>query len=161
MVGQVHHDKKKKASARGLFLLYLILMSSSKVYIYRRVLNAKLFIEEHYRDDIDLNAISDEAFFSKFHFIRLFKLIYGKTPHQYLMAIRIEKAKLLLQHNKPVAEVCFSVGFESIATFTTLFKRFTHQTPALYQQVQAKRNKQLKETPLKFIPNCFVDKFGW
>jgi AraC-like DNA-binding protein len=64
-----------------------------KVYLYRRIVQAKLFIDTHYADKIDLEHISDEAYFSKFHFIRLFKSIYGKTAHQYLTFVRIEKAQ--------------------------------------------------------------------
>jgi AraC-like DNA-binding protein len=73
--------------------------SYPKVYLYRRIVNAKLFIEQNYASAIALNDISDEAYFSKYHFIRLFKKIYGKTPHQYLTAIRIDKAKSLLATN--------------------------------------------------------------
>jgi len=138
-----------------------IMHHSPKVYLYRRVLNAKLFIEQNYAANINLNEISGEAFFSKFHFVRIFKSAYGKTPHQYLTEVRIAQAKLLLQTNMPVAEVCFAVGFDSVSTFTTLFKRLVRQTPALYQQTQAERQRQLKATPLQFIPNCFAQKNGW
>ncbi len=58
-----------------------------KVYLYQRIVQAKLFIDRNYADKIDIDNISDEAFFSKFHFIRLFKRIYGKTPYQYLTSI--------------------------------------------------------------------------
>ena len=84
-----------------------------KVYLYKRIVQAKVFIDTSYADNINLDNISDEASFSKFHFIRLFKRIYGKTPHQYLTVVRIEKAKQLLQ-DKPISEVCFSVGFDSL-----------------------------------------------
>ncbi len=67
-----------------------------KAYLYRRIVQAKLFIDSNYTDNIDLDNISDEAYFSKFHFTRLFKKIYGRTPHQYLTFVRIEKAMLLL-----------------------------------------------------------------
>ncbi len=91
-----------------------------KIYLYKRIVQAKLFIDTHLSDDIDLDNIADEAYFSKFHFIRLFKTIYGKTPHQYLTRVRIESAKELLQKDTSVTETCFSVGFESITSFTAL-----------------------------------------
>ncbi len=50
-----------------------------KIYLYKRVVQAKLFIDNRFGDDIDLNNIADEAYLSKFHFIRLFKIIYGKN----------------------------------------------------------------------------------
>jgi AraC-like DNA-binding protein len=76
-----------------------------KVYLYRRIVQAKLFIDTNNADTIDLDNIADEAYFSKFHFIRQFKKIYGKTPHQYLTVVRIEKAMELLRTNIPVTEV--------------------------------------------------------
>ena len=132
-----------------------------KVYLYRRIVKAKLFIDDNYADNIDLDHISDEAFFSKFHFIRLFKKTYAKTPHQYLIFVRIEKSKLLLQSDMPIAEVCYAVGFNSISSFTGLFKRMAGQTPAAYQQECKRKSVEIKTTPLKYIPNCFAEKKGW
>jgi AraC-like DNA-binding protein len=65
-----------------------------KIYLYKRIVQAKLFIDARFSDNIDLHNIADEACFSKFHFIRLFKTVYGKTPHQYLKQVRIENAKM-------------------------------------------------------------------
>jgi AraC-like DNA-binding protein len=132
-----------------------------KIYLYRRIVQAKLFIDRHFANNINLNDIAGEAFFSKFHFTRLFKTIYGKTPHQYLTVVRIEKAKELLQTEISVTEVCFSVGFESVSSFKGLFKRYTTLTPSLYQQQKLKRKQEILLTPLKFIPYCFAKKRGW
>lgn len=132
-----------------------------KIYLYRRIVLAKLFIDKHFSESIDLNDIAGEAFFSKFHFIRLFKMAYGKTPHQHLTHVRIEKAKLLLQSELPVKEVCFSVGFDSESSFTHLFKRITKLTPSLYQQQQLLRKMEIAKTPLKFIPCCFAEHNAW
>ena len=108
--------------------------SYRKIYLYKRIVQAKLFIDTHYAEKIDLDNISDEAYFSKFHFIRLFKKIYGKSPHQYLTYVRVEKAKDLLKTETSIGDVCYSVGFESISSFTGLFKRHAHKTPSQYQQ---------------------------
>jgi AraC-like DNA-binding protein len=132
-----------------------------KIYLSRRIVQAKLFIDDHFADQINLHAIADEAFFSKFHFIRLFKNIYGKTPHQYLTWVRIEKAKILLQTEIKIADVCFAVGFSSISSFTGLFKRITALTPSSYQQQQLIRRKEISRVPLKFIPHCFAEQNGW
>src|SRR5690242_1403677 len=103
-----------------------------KVYLYKRVVQATLFIDSHYPEAIDLDNISDEAYFSKFHFIRIFKKIYGKTPHQYLTTVRIENAMQLLRMNTPVTETCFAVGFESMSSFSGLFKRLVGVSPSTY-----------------------------
>ena len=132
-----------------------------KVYLYRRIVQAKLFIDDNYSRPIDLHAIADEAFFSKFHFIRLFKNTYGMTPHQYLIHVRIEKAKLLLQDNIMINEVCFLVGFDSPSSCTGLFKRITKLTPSAYQQQQLQLKADIALAPLKYVPNCFASAKGW
>src|SRR5579862_3113040 len=68
-----------------------------KYYLYNRLVNAKLFIDKNYNTNINLHNIAREGYFSKFHFIRLFKLIFGHTPHQYLIHVRIENARELLR----------------------------------------------------------------
>ena len=132
-----------------------------KIYLYKRIVQAKLFIDNNYADKIDLDNISDEAYFSKFHFIRLFKIIYGKTPYQYLTAVRIEKAIQLLRTNKAVSEVCFSVGFDSLSSFSGLFKRMVGKSPSAYLIQQQQMKAQISKTPLAFVPSCFVYQHGW
>ena len=132
-----------------------------KVYLYRHIVQSKLFIDSHYAEKIDLNNIADEATFSKFHFIRLFKKAYGKPPHQYLTSVRIEKAKQLLKTETSVTEVCFAVGFESLTSFAGLFKRRVGLSPSAYESKQQQRLEQTRRTPLNFIPHCFAEAKGW
>ena len=132
-----------------------------KHYLYKRVVQAKAFIDHNYSDKIDINNISDEAYFSKFHFIRLFKKIYGKTPHQYLTTVRIDHAILLLRANKSVSEVCYAVGFETISAFGSLFKRLVGITPSAFLESQQQIKIQTLTTPLKFVPVCFAYQYGW
>jgi AraC-like DNA-binding protein len=132
-----------------------------KFYLYRQIVKAKLFIDNNYSNPIDLSHIAVEAAFSKFHFIRLFKKIYCKTPHQYLTYVRIERSKLLLKDNMPIARVCYEVGFDSISSFTGLFKRIVGQTPSTYQQQCLNKLQGIRSIPLKYIPNCFAEMNGW
>lgn len=132
-----------------------------KIYLYRRLVQAKLFIDTHFADNIDLDNIADEAYFSKFHFVRQFKSIYRKTPHQYLIFVRIEKAMELLKAGDPVSEVCYSVGFESLSSFTRLFKRVAGMTPSSYMTRQQIIKAQIVSSPLTFVPGCFAEKNGW
>jgi len=133
-----------------------------KQYLFRRIVQAKLFIDNNFAEQLDLNNIADEAHFSKFHFIRLFKKSYGYTPHQYLIQVRIENAKMLLEKNTTtVTDVCYSVGFESINSFTTLFKKRVGLPPADYQLQRKKMKSAIAESPLAFIPHCFAEKKGW
>lgn len=133
-----------------------------KMYLYRRIVQAKCFIDGHFTEPIDLNNISEEAYFSKYHFIRLFKQAYNKTPHQYLISLRIDFAKKLLRQNESsVTEVCFQVSFESLGSFTTLFKNKTGLSPTAYRQQEQTRTLALQQSPLGFIPGCFARANGW
>jgi len=127
-----------------------------KVYLYRRIVQAKFFIDNNYFNKIDLNNIAETAFFSKFHFIRLFKMAYNKTPHQYLIFVRIKNAKLLLKTSGSITDVCYSIGFESLSSFTDLFKRQVGITPSAYKLEQQKRKNEILKTPLKFVPHCYA-----
>jgi AraC-like DNA-binding protein len=132
-----------------------------KQYLYRRVVKAKLYIDSHFSSPIDLNNIADEACFSKFHFCRLFRSIYGKTPHQYLTGVRVAHARKMLADGETVARTCFSVGFDSISSFTGLFRRRVGLTPAAWQRQALNERAEVTARPVKFVPNCFVEKRGW
>ncbi|MGN7822948.1 AraC family transcriptional regulator [Chitinophaga sp. 22536] len=132
-----------------------------RVYLYIRIVQAKLFIDNNYADEIDLENIADEAYFSRFHFIRLFKSAYGKTPHQYLKSVRIEKARELLKEDKTVAEACFSVGFQSLTSFSGLFKKITGESPSSYAARHKAMKKKISEKPLAFVPSCYAYQHGW
>ena len=127
--------------------------------IYQRVVAAKLFIDDNFSEPIDLEEISKKAFLSRFHFHRLFTRIYRKTPHQYLTRKRIEKAKDLLAENKPVTDVCNEVGFESIGSFSILFKKEIGFAPQYYRNMAWLKKQQAKEQPKKFIPHCFIESY--
>lgn len=130
-------------------------------YLYLRTVRAKLFIDENFGSNIDLNKIADEACFSKFHFVRLFRSIYGRTPHQYLTDVRIDKAKEHLADGQTVAFACYNVGFDSISSFTGLFKRRTGLTPRQYQIDRLNFKEAVAAKPLHHIPGCFAEKKGW
>jgi AraC-like DNA-binding protein len=132
-----------------------------KYYLYSRIVRAKLFIDAHYASSIALDNICDEAHFSKYHFIRLFKKIYERTPHQYLMYVRVERAKELLEKDYSVVDVCFLVGFESASSFTGLFKRTIGKTPVDYQHDYQLRQEHIRLNPLLFVPHCFARQNGW
>lgn len=104
-----------------------------KDYLLTQIIRSKKFVDNNYANNINLNDIAGEAFFSKFHFIRLFKKYYGVTPHQYLIRLRIAEAKKLLQSGISISGVCYAVGFESVPSFTKLFKAVTGTTPLACQ----------------------------
>ena len=127
--------------------------------IYKRIVAAKVYIDDNYFEPIDLDDISQKAFLSKFHFHRIFKKVYHRTPHQYITKKRIEKAKNLLADNKPVTEVCSEVGFESIGSFSILFKKEIGFAPQYYRNMAYKKKMEQLEQPKKAIPHCFIQQY--
>jgi AraC-like DNA-binding protein len=132
-----------------------------KAYLYRRVVQAKLFIDGHYAEAIDVRAICGEAAFSKFHFIRLFKQVYDRPPHAYLTHVRVERAMALLREGMAATDACFAVGFVSMGSFSRLFKRCVGITPSAYRIAELRKRTELMERPLDFIPGCFASANGW
>jgi len=97
---------------------------STKTELYKRVCNAKEFIDSSFTTSISLETISKEACLSQYHFLRLFKTIFKITPHQYIIKKRLEKAShLLMRTDLPVTDICFDIGFESLSTFSWMFKK--------------------------------------
>ena len=121
--------------------------------VHERLWRARAFINENFHEPLDLDAISQEACLSRYHFLRLFREEFATTPHQYLIDRRIEKAKELLRHRRmTVTDVCFEVGFESLGSFSTLFRQRVGDAPTSYRQQQ--REAQSK------IPTCFLSMYG-
>jgi len=149
------------ADKTGLFNVYIAAMNYPKAYFYKRIVQAKMYIDEHFAEPIDVHHIANEAFFSKFHFIRQFKKVYGRTPHQYLTHVRIQQAKTLLESNHSVSETCYLVGYDSLSSFSNLFKRLVKITPSTYLAMQQKRQALTQQAPLQFVPGCFAQRYGW
>jgi AraC-like DNA-binding protein len=106
----------------------------ANIYLTKRVIQAKYFIDKNFDRVITLDDICKEACLSKFHLIRSFKKLYGVTPYQHLTFLRIKKAKELLQTNLPITTVCYHLGFDSPTSFSGLFKKITGKTPVEFQR---------------------------
>lgn len=129
-------------------------------YLYRQIAQAKLYIENNYDKEINLDLISREAAFSKYHFIRKFKESFGLTPNQYLIEVRLKKAKKLLLEGISIQDTCWQVGFDSKSSFSNLFKRKFGLSPTSYIQARKAIKQTSIENPLNFIPACFAENLG-
>lgn len=104
-------------------------------YYYVQIRQSKSFMEKYLSDKIELEKIASTAFMSQFHYIRIFKKVYGLSPRQYLKDLRINKGKELLKQGLTVSQVCFEVGYDSLPTFCNAFKKATGYSPREYQNL--------------------------
>ena len=120
--------------------------------VIERLNRAREFIDLCYDLPLNLDEISSKACFSRFHFLRLFRQAFDKTPHQYLVERRIEKAKELLRApHLSVTDVCFEVGFQSLGSFSSLFHKTVGHPPITYRQ-QARQSQSARRQ----VPGCFL-----
>ena len=100
----------------------------------RHLLRAKDLVDARYREPLDVAALARAAFVSPAHFSRQFRRTFGETPHQYLLTRRLERAAELLRNtDRSVADICLSVGLQSIGSFTTSFRRVYGLSPTEYR----------------------------
>lgn len=104
------------------------------------VIGVRNYINHQYESDLNLDSLSKAHFISKYHLLRLFKKYYGLTPRQYLIDRRIEEAKKHLKNGMSVTETCFAVGFNSLGSFSVLFKTRTGRSPAQFRNEQLSRS---------------------
>ncbi|WP_299667979.1 GyrI-like domain-containing protein [uncultured Polaribacter sp.] len=104
------------------------------------------FIEENLSEKLSLESISKKAFFSPFHFHRLFSVVVGETLQNFITRKRIEKAAsyLLHQKEKSITAVSEAVGFENLSSFSRAFKSFYGISPKQFKE----------ESPDKFSKIC-------
>lgn len=98
------------------------------------VIGLRNYMDNNFNEKLNLTLFSRIRFVSKYHLLRLFKRYYGQTPNQYLIDKRIEKAKEFIKDGLSISDTCYEVGFESLSSFSSLFKRKTGFTPRAYQK---------------------------
>ena len=123
-------------------------MTRRSVRVTTGLPGVRAYIDRHYARPLTIERLAALAGLSPFHFIRAFRAATGLTPHQYLRTRRIDRAKeLLLTTPMPVTEVCDAVGFQSLGSFSSLFRKLTGETPAGYRS-------RRRRAPV--IPGCFI-----
>ncbi len=105
---------------------------------------------------LSVPQVARRAGIAPHHFIRLFKAVFGETPHQYRSLAQIERAKhLLILTDQTVTEVCMTVGFSSLGSFSTLFTRRVGVSPSAFQRRYRSPPQLPRKLPWELIPGCF------
>ncbi len=92
------------------------------------------YVEANLAERIQLHDLAGAAGISRMHFALQFRNAVGCRPHDYVLLRRIERSQLLLgAHKTPLVEIALSVGFQTQAHFTTVFKRIVGITPGQWR----------------------------
>ena len=106
--------------------------SPNKTYVVQQIMK---YMESHYREKISLDQIAENMYLSPFYISKLFKSETGDTPINYLISLRMEKAKELLDRNPSLSiqQTAAQVGYEDAYHFSKLFKKYFGLSPMYYK----------------------------
>jgi AraC-like DNA-binding protein len=117
----------------------------------RMLRKARDRIDRDYAEPMGIPALAAAAGYSTTHFIRAFRAAYGETPGAYRTRRRVERAcELLRSVNLSVTEICHTVGFTSLGSFSARFSGLMGQSPSAYRAEAARRGGPAP------IPGCFA-----
>ncbi|HWH11276.1 MAG TPA: helix-turn-helix transcriptional regulator [Solirubrobacteraceae bacterium] len=121
----------------------------------RRLVRARDLADARYSEPLDVDDLARAASLSRAHFSREFRRAFGDSPHAYLLTRRLERAAALLRTtDRSVADICLSVGLQSIGSFTTSFTRTFGASPTAY------RIRFPPASNLARVPACVVAAYG-
>jgi AraC-like DNA-binding protein len=121
----------------------------------RHLLRAKDLADARYSERLDVEDLAAAAGLSRAHFSREFRRAFGESPHAYLLTRRLERAASLLRNtDRSVADICLSVGLQSIGSFTTSFTRTFGVSPTAYRARYPPAASQAR------VPMCILRFYG-
>jgi AraC family transcriptional regulator len=107
----------------------------TRLELYRRLLRGRDYMDSFFSAHVRLSEVARQACLSPYHFHRRFREVFRETPNQYLQRKRLEHAgRLLERDNFSVTDVCLETGFESVTSFSGLFRRSFGCSPREYRQ---------------------------
>lgn len=101
---------------------------------FKRLCRARRLIENDAEGTRSVRVLAREVGLSPFHLIRNFRALFGVTPHQHRIHVRLEQAQQLLGAGRSVTDACLEVGFSSPGSFSHLFGRCIGITPSAYRR---------------------------
>jgi len=105
--------------------------------LYRRVWRARDYIRALSAERLTLQDIARVASLSQNHLLRTFRTAFGVTPHQFLVETRLQEARRLLATSEStVTDICFQIGFESLGSFSSLFRSRFGVSPSAFRHAK-------------------------
>lgn len=129
------------------------IQEASRTEYVSRINKVMEFVDEHYFEQVDLDAMARIAHFSPFHFHRIFTMLTGETPANFFLRIRTEKAAQQLKdrRGKSIQDIAFDCGFSSMALFARTFKRRFGVSATEFRRM---------EKPLVYVNGVYYSKNG-
>ncbi len=122
-----------------------------------RLHRARQLLADPDASQLALADVAAQAGMSPFHFIRRFAAVFGDTPHQYRIRMRLERARQLLALGEgSVTQVALSVGFESPAGFSTAFCRRFGEPPSAFRRRLLPALAAPGRMPPLLVPGCLA-----
>ena len=123
--------------------------------LLRRLCHARALLRDCEDEPLSVIAVARTCGLTRFHFIRLFRAMFGETPHRYRSRARIEKAKhLLILTDLSITDVCMAVGFSSVGSFSALFSCRVGMSPSEFQLRYRPASLPERQLPASLIPGC-------
>lgn len=128
---------------------------------FARLYRSREFLAEALDRRVGLTEAAAQACLSPFHYHREFVRAFGETPHDFLTRQRIDRAKQMLARDEcPVTDVCLAVGYESLGSFSSLFRARVGRSPSEYREKLRRVFPVPHFRPYRFVPACFLRSFG-
>jgi AraC family transcriptional regulator len=111
-----------------------VVKKSTQVEIYKRLCLSLNYLHSCYTQEISLDELAAIACLSKFHFLRMFRTVFRLSPYQYLLNLRLEKAReLLTQSSIPITQISIVLGFQNSTSFSRLFHQRYRSSPMQFR----------------------------
>jgi|GEM_PF-590673 len=136
-----------KENLAGIFIMEIIRLampeelpkpvveSSSET---KKIKLAQIYLAEHYNSEFSLKEVADIAGLSPYHFIRVFRKQTGKTPYDFFLEAKIERAsEQLMNESRSITDICLSCGFNNPSHFSSTFKKKTGICPSEYRRMMS------------------------
>ncbi|MBQ7775459.1 MAG: helix-turn-helix domain-containing protein [Lachnospiraceae bacterium] len=130
----------KKLYGGALFLELMVLLNracveekdcfSRNVMYNQKMIDIINYINEHLKEELSIDSLSERFYISKYHMMRQFKEETGYTIHNYITEKRVQAASSLIRAGVSATKACYECGFKDYSTFSRAFKKKMDRTPA-------------------------------
>jgi AraC-like DNA-binding protein len=129
--------------------------------LFVRLSRSRDYLADFATDKVTVEAAAAEANISPFHYIRLFQRAFRQTPHRFVQERRISLARrMLASSNMSITDVCLATGYESLGSFSSLFRQATAMSPSEFRRFSSRVFAIRWAGQPLHIPTCFLAYYG-